>query len=85
MSTIKETTLRRTTKNVKSTPAFTVRSMTLGDIEKCLRIWARVELTEARQTVASCLAVDPDAFYVAELNETGMSSHLNSNITYSLM
>lgn len=48
-----------------------LRPMKPEDIDKCLLIWGRVELTEAKQTVASALAVDPEGFYVAELKSTG--------------
>lgn len=41
------------------------------DIERCLEIWRQVELTEAHLTVASTLTVDPDGFYVAELESSG--------------
>lgn len=58
-------------KQGKTIPEFTVRMMRPDDIDKCLDIWARVELTEARQTVASSHALEPEAFNVAELNETG--------------
>lgn len=52
---------------VESVPDFQIRRMNLEDVDKCLEIWAKVELTEARLTVASSLALDPDAFNVAEL------------------
>lgn len=50
---------------------WTVRPMRFVDIEKCLLIWNRAELTEAYDTVASCLAADQDGFYVAELSDSG--------------
>lgn len=64
MAEIKEQT-------VPSKIGFKVRPMRYSDIDKCLEIWSRVELTEAYQTVVSSLSDDPDGFYVAELNETG--------------
>lgn len=48
-----------------------VRPMRHEDIDKCLSIWSRVQLTEARQTAASFLSADPGGFYVSELEETG--------------
>lgn len=48
-----------------------IRPMRHVDIERCLQIWAQVELTEARQTVTSTLSADPGGFYVAEHEETG--------------
>lgn len=48
-----------------------VRPMRLSDIDKCLDIWLQVELTEAHQTVSSCLVTDPHGFYVAELESNG--------------
>lgn len=45
-----------------------IRPMQLEDIDECLVIWRQVELTEARQTVASSLVTDPNGFYVAELD-----------------
>lgn len=55
----------------ESRVSWRVRPMRYEDIEKCLLIWFQVELTEARQTVASSLESDPDGFYVAELESTG--------------
>lgn len=52
-------------------PEWILRPMKQEDIDKCLLIWSRVELTEAKQTVSSTLAVDPEGFYVAELKSTG--------------
>ena len=48
-----------------------VRPMRLSDIDDCLDIWRQVELTEARQTVASSLVTDPNGFYVAESDSNG--------------
>lgn len=56
------------------------RLMKRGDIEKCLIIWKRVELTEAYETVLSCLETDPLGFYVAELNDTGKFGHHNRRV-----
>lgn len=56
---------------VNKKPEWILRPMKPEDIDKCLLIWGRVELTEAKQTVASTLAVDPEGFYVAELKDTG--------------
>lgn len=50
---------------------WTIRPMRKEDVDKTLMIWSKVELTEARQTVLSTLAADPQGFYVAELEETG--------------
>lgn len=50
---------------------WTVRLMKLEDIDKCLEIWNKVNLTEAYHTVASELKFDPNGFYVAELDSTG--------------
>lgn len=55
---------------VGSVPEFTIRTMKLQDVEKCLEIWAQVELTEARSTVTSSLALDPNAFNVAEIKDS---------------
>lgn len=51
--------------------SWTIRPMRQEDIEKCLAIWKRVELTEAHLTVSSTLATDPNCLYVAELDSTG--------------
>lgn len=53
---------------------WTIRRMQQKDIDKCLSIWSRVELTEAHQTVSSSLAADPEGFYVAQLDSTGKLS-----------
>lgn len=55
----------------KEAPKWRVRQMQHKDISRCLQIWAEVELTEARQTVASALTFDPDGFFVAEIDGTG--------------
>lgn len=54
---------------------FKIRPMRLSDIDKCLLIWSRVQLSEGKQTVISSLADDPEGFYVAELDETGEFNH----------
>lgn len=55
---------------LESVPEFRIRRMRLEDVDKCLQIWSKVELTEARLTVASSLALDPAAFNVAELKDS---------------
>lgn len=48
-----------------------IRPMRQEDIDQCLSIWSKVELTEGHQTVSSTLASDPAGFYVAELESSG--------------
>lgn len=50
---------------------FKIRPMLEADIERCLEIWRKVNLTEGIQTVATSLAMDPDGFQVAEMENTG--------------
>lgn len=57
--------------NVAKSTKWTIRPMKLEDIDKCLEIWNKVNLTEAYQTVASELRFDPKGFYVAEIDSTG--------------
>lgn len=52
-------------------PLFHIRNMTRKDIPQVLTVWSQHGLDEAVETVETFLTLDPGAFFVAEIDDSG--------------